>query len=96
MQFFLHLYWAGSSTADALPGSVIPDGVTGLDFALTALFTVLALDAVRDLRGDLPMPLLAVLSRPGSTPSSPQSSQAPGDGGGDEDGGDGVCRPASW
>ncbi|WP_281156873.1 AzlC family ABC transporter permease [Streptomyces sp. HYC2] len=62
LQFFLHLYWAGSSTAGALLGSLIPDSVTGLDFALTALFTVLALDAVRDLRGDVPTPVLAVLS----------------------------------
>ncbi|MFD5473699.1 AzlC family ABC transporter permease [Streptomyces sp. NPDC127105] len=62
LQFFLHLYWAGSSTAGALLGSLIPDSVTGLDFALTALFTVLALDAVRDLRGDVSTPVLAVLS----------------------------------
>ncbi|MFJ7948314.1 AzlC family ABC transporter permease [Streptomyces sp. NPDC096354] len=62
LQFFLHLYWAGSSTAGALLGSLIPDSVTGLDFALTALFTVLALDAVRDLRGDVPTPVLAALS----------------------------------
>ncbi|MEU2285803.1 AzlC family ABC transporter permease [Streptomyces sp. NPDC013178] len=62
LQFFMHLYWAGSATAGALLGSLIPDGVTGLDFALTALFTVLALDALRDLRGDLPTPLLALLS----------------------------------
>lgn len=62
LQFFLHLYWAGSSTVGALLGSLIPDSVTGLDFALTALFTVLALDAVRDLRGDVPTPVLAVLS----------------------------------
>ncbi|MGX1540892.1 AzlC family ABC transporter permease [Streptomyces adustus] len=62
LQFFLHLYWAISSTAGALLGSLIPDGVTGLDFALTALFTVLALDAVRDLRGDVPTPVVAVLS----------------------------------
>jgi 4-azaleucine resistance transporter AzlC len=62
LQVFLHLYWAGSSTAGALLGSFIPDSVTGLDFALTALFTVLALDAVRDLRGDVPTPVLAVLS----------------------------------
>ncbi|MFB7448171.1 AzlC family ABC transporter permease [Streptomyces sp. NPDC056194] len=61
-QFFLHAYWAGSATAGALLGSLIPEGVTGLDFALTALFTVLALDALRDLRGDLPTPLLALLS----------------------------------
>ncbi|MFF3817485.1 AzlC family ABC transporter permease [Streptomyces bluensis] len=62
LQFFLHLYWAGSSTAGALLGSLIPDSVTGLDFALTALFTVLALDALRDPRGDVPTPVLAVLS----------------------------------
>ncbi|MEU1663979.1 AzlC family ABC transporter permease [Streptomyces sparsogenes] len=62
LQLFLHLYWAGSSTAGALLGSLIPDSVTGLDFALTALFTVLALDAARDLRGDLPTPALALLS----------------------------------
>ncbi|MFI0263617.1 AzlC family ABC transporter permease [Streptomyces sp. NPDC017056] len=62
LQFFLHLYWAGSATAGALLGSLIPDSITGLDFALTALFAVLALDAVRDLRGDLPTPALALLS----------------------------------
>ncbi|GAA4910120.1 AzlC family ABC transporter permease [Streptomyces coeruleoprunus] len=62
LQLFLHLYWAGSAVAGALLGSLIPAGVTGLDFALTALFTVLALDALRDLRGDLPTPVLALLS----------------------------------
>ncbi|MFB6877839.1 AzlC family ABC transporter permease [Streptomyces sp. NPDC056323] len=62
LQFFLHLYWTGSSTVGALLGSLVPDSVTGLDFALTALFTVLALDAIRDLRGDVPTPVLAVLS----------------------------------
>jgi hypothetical protein len=54
-------------------GSLVPDGVTGLDFALTALtalFVVLALDAVRDLRGGLPPPLLASSAPwlPGSAP----------------------------
>ncbi|WP_405747789.1 AzlC family ABC transporter permease [Streptomyces sp. NBC_01525] len=62
LQLYLHLYWAGSAVAGALLGSLIPEGVTGLDFALTAMFTVLALDAVRDLRGDLPTPVLALLS----------------------------------
>ncbi|WP_327296881.1 MULTISPECIES: AzlC family ABC transporter permease [unclassified Streptomyces] len=62
LQLLLHLYWAGSAITGALLGSLIPAGVTGLDFALTALFTVLALDAVRDLRGDLPTPVLAALS----------------------------------
>jgi predicted branched-subunit amino acid permease len=58
----MHLYWASSATAGALLGSLIPDSVTGLDFALTALFTVLALDALKDLRGDLSTPALALLS----------------------------------
>ncbi|MBT2400372.1 AzlC family ABC transporter permease [Streptomyces sp. ISL-100] len=62
LQLFMHLYWAGSATAGALLGSLIPEGVTGLDFALTALFTVLALDAIPDLRGDVPTPVLALLS----------------------------------
>ncbi|ANP56626.1 branched-chain amino acid ABC transporter permease [Streptomyces griseochromogenes] len=62
LQLFMQLYWAGGATAGALLGSVVPRSVTGLDFALTALFTVLALDAVRDRRGDLPTPLLALLS----------------------------------
>ncbi|MFD5793375.1 AzlC family ABC transporter permease [Streptomyces diastatochromogenes] len=62
LQLFMHLYWAGGATAGALLGSLVPDSVTGLDFALTALFTVLALDAVRDRRGDLPTPLLALVS----------------------------------
>ncbi len=62
LQVFMHLYWAGSATAGALLGSLIPESVRGLDFALTALFTVLALDAIRDRRGDLPTPALALLS----------------------------------
>ncbi|MFJ5969484.1 AzlC family ABC transporter permease [Streptomyces sp. NPDC093060] len=62
LQLFMHLSWAGGATAGALLGSLVPDSVTGLDFALTALFTVLSLDAVRDRRGDLPTPLLALLS----------------------------------
>ncbi|MFE2582941.1 hypothetical protein [Streptomyces sp. NPDC059378] len=36
--------------------------MTGLDFALTALFTVLALESLKDLRGDLPTPALALFS----------------------------------
>ncbi|MDT0446205.1 AzlC family ABC transporter permease [Streptomyces johnsoniae] len=62
LQLLLHLYWTGGSTAGALLGPLVPDSVTGLDFALTALFTVLALDAVRNVRGDLPTPALALLS----------------------------------
>jgi 4-azaleucine resistance transporter AzlC len=62
LQLFMHLYWVGGATAGGLLGSLIPDSVTGLDFALTALFTVLALDAIRDRHDDLPTPVLALLS----------------------------------
>ncbi|MEY9931713.1 4-azaleucine resistance transporter AzlC [Catenulispora sp. GP43] len=62
LQVLLHLYWVLGATAGALLSTLIPSGITGLDFAMTALFTVLALDALRDRRGDLPTPVLAVLS----------------------------------
>src|SRR6266508_6330918 len=62
LQAFLHLYWVGGATAGGLLDSLVPDRVTGLDFALTALFIVLALDALRARRGDLPTPILALLS----------------------------------
>jgi 4-azaleucine resistance transporter AzlC len=61
LQAFLHSYWAGSA-AGALLGLLIPGRVAGLDFAMTALFTVLALDAIRDRRGDLSIPGLALLA----------------------------------
>ncbi|MGI5341488.1 hypothetical protein ACQEVS_30840 [Streptomyces sp. CA-181903] len=54
-----HCYWAGGATAGTLLGPVIPDGIKGLDFAVTALFTVLAIDAFRAHR-DVPTPLLAL------------------------------------
>ncbi|MEU9447571.1 AzlC family ABC transporter permease [Streptomyces sp. NPDC048277] len=62
LQLFMQLYWVAGATAGALLGSVVPDSVTGLDFAMTALFAVLALDAVRERRDDLPTPVLALLS----------------------------------
>lgn len=51
LQVFIHLYWAGGATAGALLGAAVPAGAEGLDFAVTALFTVLALDALRDRPG---------------------------------------------
>ncbi|GAA4705023.1 branched-chain amino acid ABC transporter permease [Phytohabitans rumicis] len=62
LQAFMHLYWVGGATTGALLGGLIPDTVTGLDFALTALFTVLALDAIRARHGDLPTPVIALLA----------------------------------
>lgn len=62
LQVLLQVYWVLGATVGALLSTLIPSGIAGLDFAMTALFTVLALDALRDRRGDLPTPVLAVLS----------------------------------
>lgn len=61
LQVFLQIYWVGGATSGALLGSVVPAGVDGLDFAMTALFAVLALEALRNWREDLPTPVLALL-----------------------------------
>lgn len=61
LQLFCQAYWVGGAVAGALLGGLIPDSVAGLDFALTALFVVLALDAVRAGR-DLPAPVMALIS----------------------------------
>ncbi|NGP09403.1 AzlC family ABC transporter permease [Rhodococcus sp. 14C212] len=54
------LLWVVSGTAGALIGAALPAGLSGLEFALTALFAVLALDAFR-LGRDLPASALAVV-----------------------------------
>jgi len=43
----LHAYWVGGGLAGALLGRAVPASLEGLGFALTALFCVLALEAVR-------------------------------------------------
>lgn len=59
MQGFIQCFWVGSVTLGALGGTLIPDGVRGLDFAVTALFVVLAIDAFR-ARRDIPASIVAV------------------------------------
>ncbi|MGP4094175.1 AzlC family ABC transporter permease [Nonomuraea sp. KM90] len=61
MQVLCQAYWVGGATAGALAGALIPLDLHGLDFALTALFVVLTIDAWRAQR-DLPAPLLAAAS----------------------------------
>jgi len=49
VQVFFQVCWVGGATLGALAGSVLPlDKLDGLDFALTALFVVLAIEAYRD------------------------------------------------
>ncbi|MDQ0854941.1 4-azaleucine resistance transporter AzlC [Arthrobacter sp. V4I6] len=59
IQACFQVAWVGGVTAGALGGTLIPKGVVALDFALTAFFLVLGIDAYR-VRKNLPLPLLAL------------------------------------
>jgi 4-azaleucine resistance transporter AzlC len=61
LQAFLQAYWVAGAAAGGLAGTAVPARLAGLNFALTALFAVLAVDAVRAGR-DLPVPVLALAS----------------------------------
>ena len=52
--------WVGPGVVGALLGTSLPPGLEGLQFALTALFAVLAVDAWR-ANGDLPAPVIALV-----------------------------------
>lgn len=60
IQLWCQLYWVGGGIVGALAGAALPGRVRGVEFALTALFAVLAIDAVR-ARRDIPTPVLALL-----------------------------------
>ena len=60
IQVLCQVYWVGGGVVGALAGAAIPTQLRGLDFALTALFAVLAIDAFRAKR-DIPTPVLALL-----------------------------------
>ncbi len=51
--------WVASVCAGGLLGQLIPDSVVGLDFAITALFAVLSIDAYR-ARKSIPVTILAL------------------------------------
>lgn len=51
--------WVASVCAGGLLGQLIPDSVVGLDFAITALFVVLSIDAYR-ARKSIPVTVLAL------------------------------------
>lgn len=58
IQAFIQLSWVLSGIVGALVGQVLPPDLEGMEFALTALFAVLAFDAFR-ASGDLSAPLIA-------------------------------------
>ncbi len=47
LQLISHLWWTGGALLGALLGRVIPSDIKGFGFALTAMFVILAVDAVR-------------------------------------------------
>jgi 4-azaleucine resistance transporter AzlC len=59
LQAFCQMYWLAGSVAGALLGDWLAVDLAGLAFTLTALFVVLAMDAMRVER-DVPTPLLAL------------------------------------
>ena len=61
IQVLCQAYWVGGGVCGALLGAALPGQLRGLEFALTALFAVLAVDAYR-VRRDIPTPVLALLS----------------------------------
>ncbi len=59
IQVFCQLLWVVPGIVGALAGRTLPEGLVGFEFALTALFTVLAMDAFRVNR-DWSLPLSAL------------------------------------
>lgn len=49
-----HCYWVAGSAAGAILGSVLPFDLTGIDFAMTALFVVIFVDQWRGAKSHLP------------------------------------------
>ncbi len=48
LQIFAHCTWVSSATIGALLGLIVPPEIGGFEFALTAMFIVLAIDAVKE------------------------------------------------
>lgn len=61
IQVFCQSYWVLGGIVGALTGEALPGDIEGLEFALTALFVVLAIDACRATR-DLPTPVIATVA----------------------------------
>jgi predicted branched-subunit amino acid permease len=59
-QVYLHAYWIGGAMLGATAAQWIPENIVGLDFALTALFVVLSIEAIRAQRG-FAVPSMAVM-----------------------------------
>lgn len=72
IQGLLHASWTTSVLAGALLGSLIPESIKGLEFAVTALFAVLAIEAFKAYRS-VPLSGLALISAVVASWIAPQS-----------------------
>lgn len=61
LQISLQAYWVGGGLLGVLVGTIFPPSLQGLEFAMTALFITLTLDATRTMK-QVPSLLLAGLS----------------------------------
>ena len=61
VQLFCQLSWVVPGIIGALAGSALPFELEGLDFALTALFVVLAIEAM-DVSRDIWLPVVAAVA----------------------------------
>jgi len=60
-QFFMQAYWVGGGLIGVALASILPEPIEGFEFALVALFIVMALDAARSRR-EIPSVVLAGVS----------------------------------
>ena len=72
IQSLFHASWTTSVLVGALLGSLIPESIRGLEFAVTALFAVLAIEAFKAYRS-VPLSLLALISAVVASWIAPQS-----------------------
>lgn len=61
LQIISHFWWIGGAFLGAAIGSVIPPHITGFEFALTGMFVVLAVEALKHARS-LVLPVYALVS----------------------------------
>lgn len=60
IQAIFHAIWVSCVTLGAALGTLIPPQIVGMEFAVTALFVVLTLEAFK-VRKSIPVPVLAVI-----------------------------------